>query len=183
MSPCFRAVCRCAQGKRSFIGEDSHKKILKGKKTQKPKEEFANDLVWFPVVVTVRGDLTTYDKPGDSFVRVTYVDKFGDDPAQRHPGWLMDKASLTAEPAREVDIACDEQYQLDGKIKPVIGRQLCDVNIDPKSERRGYRWTPHAAVSCVVFVHGRLRSGRLTPAPPFHPPCRAPFADVRGGGV
>ena len=183
MSPCFRAVCRCAQGERWLIGEEGHIKLIKAKNKRKLKEEFANDLVWFPVVVTVRGDLTTYDQPGDCFVRVTYLDKLGDDPTKCHPGWLMDKASLTAEPTREVSIACDEQYQLDGKIKTVIGRPRCDVKPDPKSEHRGYRWTPHAAVSFVVFVHGRLRSGRLTPAPPFHPPCRAPFADVRGGGV
>ena len=71
MSLFFRAVCRCAQGKRWPIGEEGHKKILANKNKQKLKEEFAKDLVWFPVVVTVRGDLTSYDQPGDSIVRVT----------------------------------------------------------------------------------------------------------------
>ena len=94
MSSCFRAVCRCAQGKRHLVGEESHVKLMKEKNKQKPKEEFASELVWLPVVVTARGDLTTYDQPGDSFVRVTYLDQIGDDRTKRHPGWLMDKASL-----------------------------------------------------------------------------------------
>ena len=181
--PCFRAVCRCAQGKRHLVGEEAHVKLIKDKKKSKLKDEFASELVWLPVVVTVRGDLTTYDQPGDSFLRVTYLDKFGDDPAQRHPGWLTDKAYLTAEPAREVSVACDEQFQVDGKIQLAVGRPRRDVDHDAKLGLCGHRWTPHAAVSVVVFVHGRLRSRRLTPPPPFHPPCRAPFADVQGGGV
>ena len=71
MSPFSRAVCRCVQGKGWFIGEEGHKKLLANRNKQKLKEEFAKDLVWFPVVVTVRGDLTSYDQPGDSIVRVT----------------------------------------------------------------------------------------------------------------
>jgi hypothetical protein len=151
----------------------------------KLKEGFAIELVWFPVVVTVRGDLATYDEPGDSIVRVTYLDEFGDEPKKRHPGWLSTKAPLTVEPDKDVLIACGSivRDQVDGRTKTVIGRPRRAVQPDPKSERRGYRWTPHAAVSFVVFVHGRFPSGRLTPAPPFHPPYRAPFADVRGAGV
>ena len=99
MSPCFRAVCCCAQGKRHLVGEEGHvkliKELIKKKKLQKLKEEFAGELVWLPVVVTVRGDLTTYDQPGDSFSRVTYLDQFGNVPTKRNPGWLTDQASLT----------------------------------------------------------------------------------------
>ena len=133
MSPCFRAVCRCAQGERWPIGEEGHIKITKAKNKQKLKEEFANDLVWFPVVVTVRGDLTTYDQPGGSFVRVTYLDKLSDDPTKCHPGWLMDKASLTAEPAREVSIACDEQYQLDETSKRSLAGHVATSSPIPRA--------------------------------------------------
>ena len=161
------------------------KKLLANRNQQKLKEEFAKDLVWFPVVVAVRGDLTTYDQPIDSIVRVTYIDQFGEQPNERFPGWLKEQASLTAEAAKDVLIAPGSSAlgTVDGKPKTVIGRPRRNVQPDPESERRGYRWTPRAAVSFVVFIHGRFRSGRLTPAPPFHPPCRAPFADVRGGGV
>ena len=131
MSPCFRAVCRCAQGKRYLVGEEGHVKLIKEKKKQKLKEEFASELVWLPVVVTVRGDLTTYDQPGDSFVRVTYLGQFGDDRTKRHPGWFMDKASFTAERNREVAIACDEQYQVDVRSRTVCTRAggLGDVGL------------------------------------------------------
>ena len=159
------------------------KTLLENKmKRSQLKEEFAKDLVWFPVVVTARGDLATYDQPDDSIVRVTYIDEYSAEPTKRHPGWLSNKASLAT---NTVLIACGSvvRDQVDGKHKTVIGRPRRNVQPDPESERRGYRWTPRAAVSFVVFIHGRFRSGRLTPAPPFHPPCRAPFADVRGGGV
>ena len=49
------------------------------------------------MVVTVRGDLTTYDEPGDSFSRVTYLDRFGDVPTENKLGWLTDQASLVAD--------------------------------------------------------------------------------------
>ena len=137
---------------------------------------------WWRYVATF---LTTYDQPSDSIVRVTYIDQFDEQPKERFPGWLKEQASLKVEAAKNVLIASDNIAlgTVDGKLKTVIGRPRRNVQPDPKSERRGYRWTPHASVSFVVFVHGRFRSGRLTPAPPFHPPCRAPFADVRGGGV
>ena len=67
------------------------------KNKTKLKEQFAIELVWFPVVVTVRGDLTTYDEPGDSFSRVTYLDRFGDVPTENKLGWLTDQASLVAD--------------------------------------------------------------------------------------
>ena len=73
MSPFFRAVCGCAQGRKLLIGDPAHKKLLDNKKKQLLKEEFARDLVWFPVVVTIRGALDTYDEPKTSFVRVTYL--------------------------------------------------------------------------------------------------------------
>ena len=135
MSPCFRAVCRGAQGKRWFVGEEGRVKLIKEKKKQKLKEEFANELVWLPVVGAVRGDLTTYDQPGDSAVRVTYLDQFGDDRTKHHPGWFMDKAPLTAERYREVAIACDEQYQLDGKVQLAIDRPWLTTRVFPCSCR------------------------------------------------
>ena len=52
MSPFFRAVCGCAQGRKLLIGDPAHKKLLDNKKKQLLKEEFTKDLVWFPVVVT-----------------------------------------------------------------------------------------------------------------------------------
>ena len=82
-SPCFRAVCRCAQGEECKVGDDGYNRLRKEKNKTKLKEQFAIELVWFPVVVTVRGDLTTYDEPADSFVRVTYLDPFGADPAKK----------------------------------------------------------------------------------------------------
>ena len=153
MSPFFRAVCGCAQGVKCFIGDSAHKKLLDQKKKNKLREELAKDLFWFSVVVTIRGALVTYDEPKTSFVRVTYLDPFGDTPTERQAGWLEDPASLTADHGKEVTIACDEQYQIDGNPQTVIGRARRHVEPDPDIERRGYRWTPHAAVSFVVFVH------------------------------
>ena len=138
--------------------------------------------MWLPVVVTVRGDLTTYDQPGDSFLRVSYLNRISDAPAKRNPGWLMDPAALMGDSDREVSVACDEEYQSDGKLVLEVGRPRRDVYRDAKSTRCGRRWTPYAAVS-VFFFHDRLLSRRLTPPPPFRAPCRAPFADVQRGGV
>ena len=141
-SPCFRAVCRCAQGTKSLVGDDGYNRLSKEKSKTKLKEQFAIELVWFPVVVTVRGDLTTYDEPADSFVRVTYLDPFGADPAKRHPGWLVDPSSTAARDSA-VTIACDEQYASDGKgVKLVMNRPRCDVLDDATLERTGHRWTP-----------------------------------------
>jgi hypothetical protein len=170
-SPCFRAVCRCAQGTKSLVGDEGYNRLFKKdmKKLTKLKEQFALELVWFPVVVTVRGDLTTYDEPAKKFVRVTYLDPLGADTAKRQPGWLVDP-SPTAKRDMSVTVACDERYAVDGKVvKLAIDRPGRDVFDDATLERRGHRWTSQDAVSLVVFVHCRLRSRRLT-RPPTVPP-------------
>ena len=173
-SPCFRAVCRCAQGDKCAVGDDAYNRLQKkdGKNKTKLKEHFATELVWFPVVVTVRGDLTTYDQPGDSFSRVTYLDTFGDVPTAKKLGWLTDQASLMPDTnlVREVSVACDEQYSTDGKVQLDLSRPRRDVHHDALLERTGHRWTPHRAVSLVVFLHCRLRSRRLSDAAAAVPP-------------
>jgi len=185
-SPCFRAVCRCAQGEECKVGDDGYNRLRKFFKNKaKLKEQFASELVWFPVVVTVRGDLTTHDEPGDSFSRVTYLDRYGDVPTENKLGWLTDKASLVAETTREVSVACDEQYSTDGKVQLNLSRPRRDVHHDAALERTGHRWTPQNAVSFVffLFIVDCAAGVCLTRPPPFHPPCRAPFADVQRGGL
>ena len=169
-SPCFRAVCRCAQGEKCFVGDDVYNRLRKEKSKTKLKEPFATELVWFPVVVSVRGDLTTYDEPGDSYTRVTYLDRFGDVPTEQKLGWLTDQASLMSDPITEVSVACDEQYSTDGKVQLHLSRPRRDVHHDAALERTGHRWTPQNAVSFVVFVHCRLRSRRLSHAAAAVPP-------------
>ena len=152
-SPCFRAVCRCAQGEECKVGDDGYNRLRNTKNKTKLREQFASELVWFPVVVTVRGDLTTHDEPGDSFSRVTYLDTFGDVPTLQKLGWLTDKASLLPDTnlLREVSVDCDEQYSSDGKVLLDVCRPRRDVHHDASLERTGHRWTPHRAVSLVVF--------------------------------
>ena len=137
------------------------------------------------MVVTVRGDLTTHDEPGDSFSRVTYLDRFGDVPTENKLGWLTDQASLVADTTREVSVACDEQYSTDGKVQLDLSRPRRDVHHDAALERTGHRWTPQNAVSFVffLFIVDCAAGVCLTRPPPFHPPCRAPFADVQRGGL
>ena len=141
-SPCFRrAMCRYAQGTKSLVGDEGYNKLFKKdmKKLAKLKEQFALELVWFPVVVTVRGDLTTYDEPAKKFVRVTYLDPLGADTAKRQPGWLVDP-SPTAARDMSVTIVCDERYAVDGKVvKLAIDRPGREVLDDAALERRGHR--------------------------------------------
>ena len=121
------------------------------KNSAKLKKQFALELVWFPVVVTVRGALTTHDEPAEKLVRVTYLDPLGQNTAKRQPGWLVDP-SPTAKRDMSVTVACDERYAVDGKVvKLAIDRPGCDVFDDATLERRGHRWTSHDAVSFVVF--------------------------------
>ena len=61
MSSFLRAVCRCVQGKQVLVGETSNQKKFSLKNKQELMKDFSKGLVWFPVVVTVRGDLATYD--------------------------------------------------------------------------------------------------------------------------
>ena len=182
ISPCFRTLFRCAQGQKHLVGEKAQEKLLKNKEKAKLKDEFAKELVWLPVVVTVRGQLTTYDEPEESHVRVTYLDQDESDETD-YPGWLIHPNSLSGNSEGQVSVACDDQYQVDGKIRLALHRPRRLVQQNAKLERCGRRWTPQRAVSVVVFVHGRLCRQRLTPPPPFHLPCRAPFAEVQGGGV
>jgi hypothetical protein len=121
----FRAVCGCAQRNILFIGDPAQRKLLDAKKKQHAKEEFAKDLVWFPVVVAIHGALVTYDEPDASFLRVGFLDPFGDTPSERQGGWLEDPASSMADHGKKVTIACDEQYQIDGTTKTVIDRADC----------------------------------------------------------
>ena len=101
MSPFFRGVCGYAQGLKLFIGDAAHKKLLETKQKQQLREEFAKDLVWFPVVATIYGALVTYDAPDEPFVRVAYLDIFGSSPAEREGGWSEDPASLDAEAGKK----------------------------------------------------------------------------------
>ena len=175
MSPCFRAVCRCAQGDKCLVGDDAYNKLSKVKSKPALKDQFSIELVWFPVVVTVRGDLTTYDQPGDSFIRVAYLNNnpFTDDPTKRHPGWVTSEAPLAAQGDTEVPIDCDEHYDIDGKVRLCIGRPRRDVDRDAQSGRCGHRWTPHAAVSDVVICSRTiaLRTSDAGAAVPRAVPC------------
>jgi hypothetical protein len=153
-SPCFRrAGCRCAQGIKSLVGNEGYNRLFKHdmKKLAKLKTHFALELVWFPVVVTVRGALTTHDEPAEKLVRVTYLDPLGQNTAKRQPGWLVDP-SPTAERDMSVTVACDERYDVTGKVvKLFIDKPGREVLVDAALERRGHRWTSHDAVSFVVF--------------------------------
>ena len=93
-------------------------------------------------------------------------------PRKKKLGWLTDQASLMPDTnlLREVSVACDEQYSTDGKVLLDVCRPRRDVHENALLERTGHRWTPHRAVSLVVFLHCRLRSRRLSDAAAAVPP-------------
>ena len=131
-SPCFRAVCRCAQGDKCLVGDDGYNRLRKEKSKTKLKEQFAIELVWFPVVVTVRGDLTTYDEPGDSFSRVTYLDTFGDVPTEKKLGWLTDQASLVPDTAEKCPSPATNSTVLMGKSNSTLAVHVATFTTMPR---------------------------------------------------
>ena len=116
------------------------KYTAKGNRAALLELDYAKDLVWLPVAVTVTDRLVSDAKVGDD-VRVEF-DVYAFSGSTRRRGWLKDpRVEKRAEPTTSVSIFVDDPSPHSGD---EVLRKWSDLTIiEPLL---GSRWTPHWAV-------------------------------------